>query len=277
MMTKPIRVQDARWREWEQRQQVELDACRNPNEFLKSYSNQVAEHFGLFCGFRGYVLDIGCGIDREPAYLCHSTPDLFVGVDPLAGDEPRRYQFVQAIGESLPFRDNVFHQCVFATSLSHIIDPQVAIGEAERVLRFDGSIILWIGLHDPRLVVSRRMSVSFQQQNVSGVKSMSSQRSGVGHLQRLIKRKRYDKLLLKGISFLFHSPRLAFIELRLRLFVNRVFHIPLDDKHCHYFCEGDVYSLIEQCNFKPVRRLLLDNSLFVEARKVASRVELGAV
>ena len=57
----------------------------------------------------------------------------FVGVDPLRGAQPRAFAFAQAIAEYLPFRDGVFDRVLFATSIDHVLLPELALAEARRV------------------------------------------------------------------------------------------------------------------------------------------------
>ncbi len=105
--------------------------------------------FGNFCEFRGVVLDIGVGPQKMPTHIQYSDKVFtFIGVDPLIGEQPRDFNFIQALGEYLPFKDGFIDQVVFATSLDHFIDPVVALQEAKRVLKDDGEICIWIGEKD---------------------------------------------------------------------------------------------------------------------------------
>jgi len=97
------------------------------------------------------ILEIGCG---EGAFLaiCHSNGFEAVGVNPRlpelsrASEKDTRGVIVQALGESLPIRDEAF-DCVASTSvLEHVIDPAAVISESVRVLKPKG--ILYIGAPD---------------------------------------------------------------------------------------------------------------------------------
>jgi SAM-dependent methyltransferase len=98
--------------------------------------------FKDFCQPSGLVLDVGCGPQASPSYLTQTAQ--VVGIDPLRGEQPRGFTFVQGIGEYLPFRDRMFDQILYATSLDHIIDPLRSLTESSRCVKNDGFINLWI-------------------------------------------------------------------------------------------------------------------------------------
>jgi ubiquinone/menaquinone biosynthesis C-methylase UbiE len=68
-----------------------------------------------------------------------------VGVDPLIEDTRGEFLRIKALGEFLPFRENVFDHVLFATSLDHFVDPNVALSAAVRVCKPDGEIDIWLG------------------------------------------------------------------------------------------------------------------------------------
>lgn len=106
--------------------------------------------FANFCRFRGNILDVGCGPQRVPTHMA-VTPQsdvFFVGIDPLVGEQPRDFPFVLGVGEYLPFRERVFDQVLFVTSLDHFLDPVPPLREAKRVLGHDGEVCVWIGEKD---------------------------------------------------------------------------------------------------------------------------------
>ncbi len=139
------------WKTWEQLQAngvVSYEA--DPEHNLGVGKRQDFLEFAQFCGFRGRVLDVGVGPQKCPTHIEHSEAKeaFFVGVDPLVGSQPRCFAFVRALGEFLPFRDEIFHQVLFVTSLDHFIDPRPALREAARVLLADGEICIWLGEKD---------------------------------------------------------------------------------------------------------------------------------
>jgi SAM-dependent methyltransferase len=68
-----------------------------------------------------------------------------VGIDPLRGERDREFAFVQGVAEYLPFRDRTFDRVLFATSIDHVLVPELAVGEARRVCKINGHVCLWFG------------------------------------------------------------------------------------------------------------------------------------
>ena len=136
------------WRTWQQLQDngvVSYEA--DPEHNLGVGRRQDFLDFAAFCDFRGNVLDVGAGPQRCPTHVeyCEREEVFFVGIDPLAGAQPRCFSFVLGLGEFLPFRHGLFDQVLFVTSLDHFIDPRPPLEEAKRVLRRGGDIGVWIG------------------------------------------------------------------------------------------------------------------------------------
>ena len=88
------------------------------------------------------ILDIGCGTQHLPSYL--PEDGAVVGLDPFLGQQPRGFAFVQGLGEYLPFRDGTFDHILFATSLDHMINPRRSLAEAQRCLKPQGYLNLWL-------------------------------------------------------------------------------------------------------------------------------------
>lgn len=115
--------------------------------------------FAEFCKFHGTILDIGVGPQKNPTHLKYSKRKdfFFIGLDPLKGAQPKDYSFVQGLGEYLPFRDELFNQVIYVTSLDHFIDPGITLKEARRVLKKKGQICIFMGIKDkkaPKLTTS---------------------------------------------------------------------------------------------------------------------------
>jgi ubiquinone/menaquinone biosynthesis C-methylase UbiE len=102
----------------------------------------------LLRGSGGAFLDIGCGLLNEPIYIKESRHHCdFIGIDPIAvGNnkiyKPRSFQFIQAIGDYLPFPNESFDGVVFSSTLDHHINPSKALAEANRILRKEGEIYI---------------------------------------------------------------------------------------------------------------------------------------
>jgi ubiquinone/menaquinone biosynthesis C-methylase UbiE len=115
------------------------------------------------------VLEVGCGTGVLTRVLAR-WPNVgeVVGVDvatslltkarDLAADLPN-VTFREADGQSLPFEDETFDVVIFDSTLTHVPSPELALGEAFRVLRplgwlaaFDGdyaTTTVALGDHDP--------------------------------------------------------------------------------------------------------------------------------
>ncbi|SDE89737.1 methyltransferase domain-containing protein [Rhodospira trueperi] len=136
------------WRTWQTLQDNSVVSyTEDPEKNLLVGHRPDGIAFAEFAKFSGKILDIGCGPQEIPTHIQHgaSTDAVFVGIDPLVGFQPRGFSFVRGLGECLPFRDGLFDQTVFATSLDHFIEPIVALREAKRVTKKGGETIVWIG------------------------------------------------------------------------------------------------------------------------------------
>lgn len=141
------------WKVWEQLQDNGVTTYENnPANNLGVGPRKDYISFGEFCNYKGLVLDIGVGPQEMPThfeYVRSPNAYSFIGLDPLAGQQPRKFPFVQGLGEYLPFRDELFDQVIYATSLDHFINPVETLLDAKRVLKDDGMICIWIGEKDP--------------------------------------------------------------------------------------------------------------------------------
>jgi SAM-dependent methyltransferase len=139
----PDEVLRSKWSLWEELQaNGEMSYQHESEASLSVGERQDAARFTVFCNLRGTVLDVGCGPQARPSY---AGAERFVGIDPLRGERRREFDFVQGIGEYLPFCDGVFDHVLFATSLDHLLDPTRALREAARVLAPHGTIEIWSG------------------------------------------------------------------------------------------------------------------------------------
>ncbi len=135
----------AKWPLWEKLQANFLAAATAmPEHSLSVTIRPDVEAFAQFCDFAGTVLDVGCGTQSLPTYADVGSCR-FIGIDPLPGATERSFEFVQGLGEFLPFRASCFDQVLFATSLDHMLVPRRALSEARRVLRPSGAVNIWFG------------------------------------------------------------------------------------------------------------------------------------
>ncbi|MBL7901677.1 MAG: class I SAM-dependent methyltransferase [Bacteroidia bacterium] len=139
------------WKVWNKLQDNGVSSYKNsPTNNLGVGPRKDFMQFAEFCNFDGLILDVGVGPQKAPTHIEYNEkPNItFVGLDPLPGEQPRAFSFVQGLGEYLPFKDNLFDQVLFVTSLDHFIDPVVALNEAKRVVKKEGSICIWLGEKD---------------------------------------------------------------------------------------------------------------------------------
>jgi ubiquinone/menaquinone biosynthesis C-methylase UbiE len=149
---RPLPDDDRRQR-WELWQQVETNGARayelDPASSLSIGEREDARRFAEFSRLQeGLILDIGCGPQTLPSYA-EGLAERFVGIDPLRGAQPRAFAFTQAIAEYLPFRDSVFDRVLFATTIDHMLAPELALAEARRVSKSGGMVCIWIGEPNP--------------------------------------------------------------------------------------------------------------------------------
>jgi SAM-dependent methyltransferase len=105
---------------------------------------QPARDFGkLLARFSGEWLDVGCGKLTKPAYMKDAHSINFFGIDPMPLTAQREFPFVQGMGDFLPFNHATFDGVMFASSLDHCIVPLQALEEARRVLKADGTLLVW--------------------------------------------------------------------------------------------------------------------------------------
>ena len=114
---------------------------------LSVEGNRSSAAFGKFLSLyaHGSVLDVGCGIQEFPSYLDGLVIDRLAGVDPLASQVERKFEFVQGFAEFLPWENEEFDLVVAATSLDHVVSLDMALSEIKRVLRPGGYFVTWVG------------------------------------------------------------------------------------------------------------------------------------
>lgn len=151
----------------------------DPMNNLSVGERNICIKFRNFCNYIGKVLDIGCGPQEWPAYFVNDKNVTFVGVDPIITTSSSKYLQIKAVGEFLPFVDNTFEQIIFVTSLDHVIDINLVLSEAIRVLKDDGEINVMIG----EKLINKPVSKSSPDWYLSLVKPEGA--DDVFHLKRL--------------------------------------------------------------------------------------------
>jgi SAM-dependent methyltransferase len=225
-----------KYKEWKEKQKLGEISYLEDEKYYKKYSDIIAREFAKWANFRGIILDIGCGMWSLPAYAEDiQPPNVFIGIDPLRG-RPKKFPFVIAVGEYLPFREGQFDQCICATSLDHAPDPLRIILEAKRVLKDKGEIFIWTGIFG-KYKLKYKIIKFFH--------------------------------LIREKGFTFASKK--FLEHFVDTFKKTILlslNKPVDKLHFHYFFEKDIKNLIEKSGMKIKSKKLIDNSLFIKAQKI---------
>ena len=95
------------------------------------------------------VLSVGCGTGAELRVL-KKRGFITVGLDPerrflLVGKTKNDVDnFIQAIGEGIPLRDDSFDLVVLFEVLEHVMKPEVVLKEISRVLKTNGILFLTV-------------------------------------------------------------------------------------------------------------------------------------
>lgn len=96
----------------------------------------------------GPVLDVGCGDGRLASLVGAGVRWIGLDLSPTqVGANPSDPWFLPTC-ERFPFRDGAFAEVTHLWCLYHVDDPVVAIGEAERVLRWGGRYYASTGARD---------------------------------------------------------------------------------------------------------------------------------
>lgn len=101
------------------------------------------------------VLDIGCGFGRNLLAVADRI-EAGIGIDPSdraikkAKDvcdflDVENLEFVNGIGEDIPFPENSFDMIICFDVLEHVINPKALIDEIMRVLKQEGTAIFFTG------------------------------------------------------------------------------------------------------------------------------------
>ena len=152
------------------------DLLATPGDAASCFEEDYRIYRRLFATLTGRVLDIGGGNGVVRHYLTSAVdyvvlePDLdwidgsWAGLADrfpcLAAPPP----FIRGVGERLPFSDGSLDAVLALWSLNHAADPAMVVGEAGRVLRPGGLLVLvledmpprWLDLGTPSFLAGRR-------------------------------------------------------------------------------------------------------------------------
>lgn len=92
------------------------------------------------------VLDVGCGIGAYLSQFLRFTPRAYgveVNMARLVQAREKAPRVLQAVAEALPFKDEIFDMVFLHEVLEHVADDAKALGEACRVVRLGGRIVIF--------------------------------------------------------------------------------------------------------------------------------------
>lgn len=92
------------------------------------------------------VLDVGCGIGAYLSQFLRFTPRAYgveVNMARLVQAREKAPRVLQAVAEALPFKDGIFDMVFLHEVLEHVADDAKALGEACRVVRMGGRIVIY--------------------------------------------------------------------------------------------------------------------------------------
>ena len=92
----------------------------------------------IFASLHGRVLDIGCGNMLDRVGFAPGVE--YVGVDCAKS----KYTVALADIHKLPFKNGSFDACICNFVLEHVREPEIALSEANRVLKQGG--VLWVAI-----------------------------------------------------------------------------------------------------------------------------------
>lgn len=130
---------------WALAQNASIDEYRSRSPAsISSAEREITQAFSGYIGTPGdSVLDLGAGMDYQPAYLDGAKPRSYIALDPLAVERQVGFPRVKGWGEMLPFADNAFDAIVCATSLDHVLCLESTFEEIRRVLKPGGVMYVW--------------------------------------------------------------------------------------------------------------------------------------
>jgi ubiquinone/menaquinone biosynthesis C-methylase UbiE len=196
----------------------------------------------------GLVLDIGCG-PHIPSYLQDKKIEFGIGIDPLievGGDHEEKLDFLNAVGEFLPFRHEFFDFVCFATSFDHVLDHILVLKETRRVLKEGGIVIFWVG--EKAITRSNILNRSFKNLSRASKK-----------IQRIIFKK--NARLKQRMT----DPRVEAQASKIRSM--QIPNGAIDQFHLKHIYYNELNDLCELLEFKKIDEKLFPSGVFVKYKK----------
>lgn len=118
-------------------------------EFSKDNSSQYFRNtvFPLIFTRKEKILDLACGDGKTSALIQSISGGEVIGADysTVALSEARKLGVktkIADVEEKLPFTDGSFDTVFWGDNIEHIFNPQIALGEINRVLRKGGRLVM---------------------------------------------------------------------------------------------------------------------------------------
>jgi SAM-dependent methyltransferase len=103
------------------------------DKFLVKYS-----HF-----FKGHIYDLGCGEKPYEAFILESA-EKYIGVDWSNTPHLLKAEIIADLNKPLPIESEVADVVISLSTLEHLCEPQVMLGESFRILKPGGVILLQV-------------------------------------------------------------------------------------------------------------------------------------
>lgn len=111
------------------------------NWLLYEISNQFLIKFSGF--IKGTLYDLGCG-DMPYRHWLLGFSDRYIGVDWSSSPHDLKADIVANLNDALPIEDRVADSVISLSVMEHLCEPQIFLGEAYRILKPGGAIILQV-------------------------------------------------------------------------------------------------------------------------------------
>jgi len=125
-------------KEWEEYQKTPVGVFSVDGREESEEYGKVIESYNIKS-----CLDIGCGCLPMPAYMKTSPNVKWSGIDPFEGDRERLFEFKKGCAEDIDYPDETFDGVSFGSTIDHLLDPELALQEAYRVLQRNGYLFIW--------------------------------------------------------------------------------------------------------------------------------------
>jgi ubiquinone/menaquinone biosynthesis C-methylase UbiE len=108
------------------------------NEFMKKYFSLLGEK-------QQRVLDVGCGEGKRKNHFIGKD---YLGIDPFVDSSKSLFPIIQAMGENMPFKNQIFDAVISVEVINHVLDPDVFLREIIRIIKTHGNLFIFVGTRE---------------------------------------------------------------------------------------------------------------------------------